>query len=202
MGIEKKLRWYDEIESGACVVILMFMLVILFYQVVARYCFGVTNAWCDELSRYTLVWFGYLSACYAIVHNAHIKIDLFTKIWPKAWRSYIKLFSNVIFFIYAVVVAYYSAEWLLGLMKSGAITLGLKLPMALFCAIIPLSHIIMALRLIQLEYRLIKYPELLSEDPEDELATGSLVAAIFPDPLEDDGDREDDDEDTGKREGK
>lgn len=166
--MEKKLTWYDEIESSVCVGILMFMLVILFYQVVARYGFGVTNAWCDELSRYALVWFGYLSACYAIVHNAHIKIDLFIKIWPKSWRNGIKISSNVIFFLYAVAVAYYSAEWLWGLMQSGAITLGLHLPMAAICLIVPLSHVLMAVRLIQLTYRQIQDPALL-KDPTEEL---------------------------------
>ncbi len=167
MEAQEKSKWYDEIESTVCVGIMMVMLAILFYQVVARYGFGVTNAWCDELSRYALVWLGYLSACYAIVHNAHIKIDLFIKIWPKSWRNGIKLLSNVIFFIYALVVAYYSGTWLYGLMKSGAITLGLKLPMALFCLIVPLSHIFMAVRLAQLEIRLIRNPKLLA-DPTDE----------------------------------
>jgi TRAP-type C4-dicarboxylate transport system permease small subunit len=163
----EKTAWYDEIESSVCVLILAFMLVILFYQVVARYIFGVTNAWCDELSRYALVWFGYLSASYAICHNAHIKIDMFIKIWPKSMRNGIKLFSNVIFLVYVLTVAYYSGIWVYGLMKSGAITLGLKLPMALFCSIVPVSHIIMALRLIQLEIRLIRNPELLEDPPED-----------------------------------
>ena len=167
--MEKKLKWYDEIESSICVVILMFMLVILFYQVIARYCFGVTNAWCDELSRYSLVWFGYLSACYAIVHNAHIKIDLFIKLWPRSWWPGVKILSNVIFFLYAVAVAYYSLDWLYGLMKSGAITLGLKLPMAAFCFIVPLSHIFMALRLVQLTIRQLNDPDLLKE-PEELLA--------------------------------
>lgn len=173
--MEKKLKWYDEIESWLCVGILWILLVILFYQVVARYCFGVTNAWCDELSRYALVWFGYLSACYAIVHNAHIKIDLFLKLWPKRVRNGIKLFSNVLFFIYCLVVAYYSAAWLAGLIKSGAISLGLKLPMGLFCSIVPIAHVIMALRLIQLQYRLVKYPELLNDDPEDGLVEDELT---------------------------
>jgi C4-dicarboxylate transporter DctQ subunit len=168
VSIEEKLKWYDEIESWVCVVILMFMLVVLFYQVVARYCFGVTNAWCDELSRYALVWFGYLSACYAIIHNAHIKIDLFIKVWPKSWRCGIKICSNVIFFLYAAVVAYYSADWLLGLMRSGAITLGLKLPIAAICFVVPLSHALMAVRLVQLTYRQLQDPELL-KDPEEEL---------------------------------
>jgi len=169
VSMEKKLKWYDEIESSVCVVILMFMLVILFYQVVARYGFGVTNAWCDELSRYSLVWFGYLSACYAIVHNAHIKIDLFIKIWPRSWWPGVKILSNVIFFLYAAGVTYYSSDWLYGLMRSGAITLGLKLPMAAFCLIVPLSHLLMAIRLVQLTVRQLKDPDLLKE-PEELLA--------------------------------
>lgn len=168
MNIEKKFKWYDEIESSICVVILTVMLAVLFYQVVARYGFGVTNAWCDELSRYALVWFGYLSACYAIVHNAHIKIDLFLKVWPRSWRDGIQKLSYVVFLVYALVVAYFSAEWLYGLMRSGAITLGLRLPMALFCAIVPISHVIMALRLVQLIYRLHKFPELLRDPGEEE----------------------------------
>jgi C4-dicarboxylate transporter DctQ subunit len=167
---DAKNKWYDEIESSICVLILAFMLVILFYQVVARYVFGVTNAWCDELSRYALVWFGYLSACYAIRHDAHIKIDMFIKIWPRSMRKGVKLFSNVIFLFYVLVVAYYSSVWVYGLMKSGAITLGLKLPMAIFCSIVPLSHVVMALRLIQLELRLIKNPELLEDPLEDAAA--------------------------------
>lgn len=169
MSMEKKLKWYDEIESSVCVVILMFMLVILFYQVVARYGFGVTNAWCDELSRYALVWFSYLAACYAIVHNAHIKIDLFIKLWPRSCWKGIKILSNIIFFLYALGVAYYSGDWVYSLMNSGAITLGLKLPMAAFCVIVPISHILMALRLIQLTYRQLQDPDLLKE-PEELLA--------------------------------
>jgi len=160
------MKWIDEIESSLCVTIMMFMLVILFYQVITRYFFRFTHAWTDELARYLMVWLAYLSACYAIVVNAHIKVDSFLLLWPKSWRNGVKLFSNVIFFVYCVVVFYYSATWVMGLARSGGITLGMKLPMALICSIIPIAHLTMALRLLQLEYRLIKNPELLKDYQE------------------------------------
>jgi len=162
----KKTKWYDEIEGTVCTVIMAIMLVMLFWQVIARYIFGISSAQIDELSRYMLVWLAYISTAYAIVHNAHIKIDIFMNVWPKRWRRAVKLFSNVIFFAYSVIVTYYSAVWLAGLSKSGAITLGLKAPMALFCSIIPISHFVMAIRLVQLQVRMVRDPHS-TDDPAE-----------------------------------
>lgn len=159
--MNNKSKWYDEIESTVCVVIMIFMLIILFFQVVARYLFGFSLAWIDELSRYSLIWFAYLAAVYAIVKNAHIKIDLFLKVWPKKVRNFIQLFSNVIFFVYCVTVAYFSTLWVIDLNRAGTVSMGTGVSMAIFSLIIPLSHILMAIRLVQLEIRLIKNPELL-----------------------------------------
>lgn len=166
--MDKKTKWYDEVESNLCVLIIIFMIAILTYQVGARYIFQVSYPWIDELSRYALIWFAYLSASYAIVHNAHIKIDLFLKVWPKSWRTKIKLLSNVIFFVYAVAVAYFSTLWVMGLARTGTVSMGVGGSMALFSAIIPISHIFMAIRLVQLEIRLIKNPVLLEDRLPDE----------------------------------
>jgi TRAP-type C4-dicarboxylate transport system permease small subunit len=146
------------------------MLIVLTYQVAARYLFGISYAWIDELSRYSLIWFAYLSAVYAVIQNAHIKIDLFLKVWPKKIRNYIKHLSNLIFFVYCIAVVYFSAEWLYGLNRTGTISMGTGIPMALFSLIIPLSHVLMAIRLIQLEVTWIKNPDLLQDIDEAEAA--------------------------------
>lgn len=174
--MEKKTKWYDEIESSICVLIIVFMLAILTYQVVARYIFQISYPWIDELSRYALIWFAYLSASYAIIPNAHIKIDLFLKIWPKAWRPYIKLFSNVIFFVYCIAVAYFSTTWIMGLARTGTVSMGVGVSMALFSSIIPISHVFMAIRLVQLEVRLLRNRELL----EDRLPDEDLLEEVAP----------------------
>lgn len=159
--MNKKDKWYDEIESTVCVVMMIFMLAILFFQVIARYLFGYSLAWIDELSRYSLVWIAYLSAVYAITKNAHIKIDMVLGLWPKKIRKSVQLLSNVIFFLYAVVIAYYSTLWVIDLNKAGSISMGMGVRMSYFSVIIPLSHILMAIRLVQLHIRQIKNPELL-----------------------------------------
>ena len=160
----QKTRWYNEIEGTFCVLIMIFMLVILFYQVVARYLFGASSAAIDELSRYSLVWLAYVSTVYATIHNVHIKIEMFLNVWPKSWRRPIKLFGNVLFFVYCAIVTYYSAVWLIGLANTGTITLGLRAPMAIIICIIPISHFVMAVRVVQLQIKMIKDPRS-TDDP-------------------------------------
>jgi TRAP-type C4-dicarboxylate transport system permease small subunit len=48
--------------------------------------------------------------------------------------------------------------------------MGTGIPMALFSLIIPLSHVLMAIRLIQLEVTWIKNPDLLQDIDEAEAA--------------------------------
>ena len=171
--MDKKLKWHDEIEGVICAVIMALMLAILFYQVVARYAFRMSSAQVDELSRYMLVWLAYISTCYAITHNQHIKVDMLLYVWPKGWRRAINLLGVVVFFAYCLIITYYSAAWLMGLHRSGAITLGLKAPMALICSIIPISHFIMSMRLIQLFVKTLKAPR--SAAGRDETAIEQVI---------------------------
>ncbi len=166
----KKEKWYNEIESNIAVLIVIVMLIILTQQVFMRYIVHRTFGWSDEAARYLLIYFAYITAAIAVYKNAHIKIDLILKIWPAFLRPYLKLFSNVIFFIYCIVVAYFSGILTLELYLSGSISLGFGLPMWIVYASLPIGHIFMAIRLIQVEINLIKHPELLEDIDIDELA--------------------------------
>ena len=163
----KKEKWYNDIEANICVVIVIAMLVILTQQVFTRYILHETNGWADEAARYLLIWFAYLTAAIAVFKNAHIKVDLVLGLWPRAWRPYLKMFSNVIFFVYCILVAYFSGRLTMELYSSGAISLGIEIPMWMVYLILPIGHIFMAIRLIQLQIKWIKNPELLKESPND-----------------------------------
>ncbi len=166
----KKEKWYNDIESNIAVIIVIVMLIILTQQVFMRYIVHRTYGWSDEAARYLLIYFAYITAAIAVYKNAHIKIDLILKIWPSFLRPYLKLFSNVIFFIYCITVAYFSSILTSELYASGAISLGFGLPMWIVYASMPIGHIFMAIRLVQLEINLIKHPELLNDIEIDELS--------------------------------
>lgn len=165
-----KKKWYNKIECNIGVIIVIAMLILLTIQVVARYITGVSFAWIDEISRYGLVWLAYLAAVYAIYTESHIKVDILLKVWPKKIRKVIKHLSTLIFFVYSVAVAYYSLIWVIDIYNTGTRSIALQLPMAMFQCIIPIAHILMAIRLAQVEIRHIKHPELLDEKTAEEEA--------------------------------
>ena len=163
-------KWYNKIESTIGIIIVIAMLIILTIQVFARYITGASFAWIDEISRYGLVWLAYLAAVYAIYTESHIKVDLLLKVWPKKARKLIQHLSIIIFFVYAVVVAYFSGVWVMDIYNTGTRSIALGLPMAYVQCIIPIAHVLMAIRLAQVEIKHIKHPELLEEKSADEVA--------------------------------
>ena len=169
-----KKKWYNLVECYLGVIIVIGMLILLSVQVFARYITGVSWAWIDEISRYGLIWLAYLSAVYATYTDSQIKVDLLIKVWPKGMRKIIKHLSVIIFFVYSVVVAYFSTIWVLAIIKTGTISMALQLPMAIFQCIIPIAHILLAIRLAQVEYRYIKCPELLNEKTADQEAVAYI----------------------------
>lgn len=176
--MEKKEKWYNDIEANLCVILAVVMLAILSHQVFSRYVLGSTVGWADEAARYMLVWFAYFAASAATFKNAHIKIDAVLALWPKKARPYLKLFSNVVFFVYCVVVAYFSINLVMGIKSSGGISLGMGIPMWAVYSIIPIGHVLWAIRLIQLEIRLIKNPELLKDNDKAEIEDEAVEAAV------------------------
>ena len=53
------------------------MIVIIFVQVVLRYCFGTTISWGEELTRYIMLYQIWIGAAYAVKEDAHLRITTF-----------------------------------------------------------------------------------------------------------------------------
>lgn len=154
-----KERWWNLIELRVSQIMLGFILLLLSYQVVMRYIFKNTNSWSEELARYVFIFFIYLTACVAIYKNVHIKIDAFLSVYPRRIRKWVKILGNAVFLVYAAGIAYYGYQYTASIFAAGTVATGTHIKMAYVYAIIPVSHLIMALRLIQLTYNMVKRPE-------------------------------------------
>lgn len=63
--MKKALQWLDEnLEEVLLVIALAAMAVIMGIQVIARYIFGASLSWSEELTRYIFIWAGFLSVSY------------------------------------------------------------------------------------------------------------------------------------------
>ena len=66
--MKKALQWLDEnLEEVLLVIALAAMAVIMGIQVIARYIFGASLSWSEELTRYIFIWAGFLSVSYRAV---------------------------------------------------------------------------------------------------------------------------------------
>lgn len=161
--MEKKEKKINKVEEYLTVILLLVTLAILSYQVFLRFVLNNSNSWSEELARYLFIWSVYSSAAYAIISNAHIRIDAVVKLYPKKIRRFVPFFADVVFLIYAIVVAAFSTRYCLDLYATHQVSMGLHVVMAYMYAAIPVGHALMAIRLVQALYKRIRYPELYEE---------------------------------------
>lgn len=155
----KKEKPRNPLEETLGVTIMAVILAVLTLQVIMRFLpFLPPNSWSEELARYLFVWFVYLTACVAIYHNAHIKIDAALNLYPKKLCIYVMILGNMIFLLYALGITYFGARYTMDIWRSGQISMGLHIKMAYVYASIPVCHFIMALRLIQLSVKMLRTP--------------------------------------------
>jgi TRAP-type C4-dicarboxylate transport system permease small subunit len=68
-----------RVEQLLVVVMLSFMILLAFLQIVLRNFFDTGLAWSDALVRYLVVWLGFIGAALATREGRHITIDLFAR---------------------------------------------------------------------------------------------------------------------------
>ena len=157
--MNKKFNFLNRIEEWLTVALLVVALIVLSYQVFLRFVMNSGNSWSEELARYLFIWSVYTSASFAIISNAHIRIDAVVKLYPKAIRRFIPILADVIFLAYALAVTYFSTDYVMDLLSSGQVSMGLHVTMGYMYASIPVGHLLMSIRLVQLIYKRFKYPE-------------------------------------------
>lgn len=157
--MEKLKKWLDDLEINISIILLIWILVVLTMQVVLRFIFRNSNSWSEEMSRYLLIWFSYLSASACICNNTHIRIDTFIKIWPKPLRPVILIVGDLIFLIFCIFTTYHGALYTRSLAAAHQVSLGLGIEMWIVYAAIPVCNAAMALRLVQRFIRMIREPK-------------------------------------------
>lgn len=61
------------------VLLLFAMMIIMGIQVLARYAFGNSLSWSEEITRFCFIWTGFLSISYCIKNGKSIKIEQFVE---------------------------------------------------------------------------------------------------------------------------
>ncbi|MFQ5672542.1 MAG: TRAP transporter small permease [Nitrospinales bacterium] len=146
MQIIKKIDSYlARAEEWLVVLILSFMILLSFGQVILRNFFDQGILWADVFLRQLVLWVGFLGASLATRAGRHIAIDFLPHFMSPRWRTV----SGVVVRLSAAGISGYLAwaAWkFVQFEREGGATLFLNLPGWIFETILPFSFSVIALR--------------------------------------------------------
>ena len=134
------LEWVEKVILAVSVFV---MVIIMVYQVILRYVFSNPNAWSEELARYLFI----LNVMLAVRRNSHMQIDILINLFSERVKHIFTIISTIAGIGFMVLLFQYS----LGLCATGAanVTPGLKIPMSIPYASIPIGVALMILTSIE-----------------------------------------------------
>jgi len=169
----KVLKWLDEhFEEYILIALSIFTVVIIFSQVVMRYVFNSSLSWSEEIARYGFIWLIYIGVSYGVKKRKHLRVDAITMLFEEKGTAVIKMIANILFLIFALVIAYYGLDIVTKITRESA---ALQIPMEYVYASLAFGMILTSIRLIQnviIDYKDIKNSS--EKNEVDEVEGGRL----------------------------
>lgn len=146
---QRCLYLWNHFELVVANIALAILVVMIFIQAAARYVFQVGLPWTEEISRFSFIFFVYISASLAVFRGTHIKVEVLIDLLPAAVRKAVTAVGNVVqvgFFLTAGVAG---VRLVVDMVDYPVFSPSLLLPLYYVYFIIPLSYFLMAIRLVQ-----------------------------------------------------
>ncbi|SHN68163.1 TRAP transporter small permease [Desulfovibrio litoralis] len=153
---KRTLKYLDNMELALCGVMLFSIIGLQFIQVIARFGFGRSIGWAEELSRFALLALVYISAAIGARYNTHIRVSAHLKKLPYSIRLACATLSSLIWLAFNLVVIYYCIEYIQMMARRPQISGALLIDLRWIFAIIPLGFALQSIRIIQLWVIMIK----------------------------------------------
>ncbi|WP_050182863.1 TRAP transporter small permease [Domibacillus robiginosus] len=143
----KAIKWLDDhLEEYILVILSIFTVAIVFIQVFMRYVLGDSLVWSEEAARYAFIWMIYIGVSYGIKRNSHLGVDAFSMLFEQKGQLIIGLIANILFFVFAVVMAFYSFDIVERVTRTSP---ALQLPLTWVYAAPAVGMVLTTIRLIQ-----------------------------------------------------
>jgi TRAP-type C4-dicarboxylate transport system permease small subunit len=123
--------------------------IIILTEVVRRYVFGASSPWGEMTARYAFVYLTYVAASEGIRRGRHIRIDLVPNLLSSSKAKILRLYTDALVVLLAVVVIFYSLELMEIQWSAGIVMPAADLNIAFAQAALPLGWCLMVVRIIQ-----------------------------------------------------
>lgn len=125
------------------------LIIIVFSQFLFRYAFDLSVSWTQESSRYLLIWLAWISVSYAIKEQRHIRVETIKNLLPEKGKMVVDMIVTLLFSVFAIFLAFIGTQFVLDIKSSGQGSPMMGIPMWVVYSILPLSGVLMVLRLVE-----------------------------------------------------
>jgi TRAP-type C4-dicarboxylate transport system permease small subunit len=136
----------DKFCRGAAVGFLSLMLLLVLFQVLARYIFQAVPVWTEEAARYCMIWGGLFGATIAFRTDSDPRLIQPPRTGSKIWIIAAIWLRAIAVVVFLGPVLYHSDRFLARSLNR--ISDGLEVPMAWMTAAVPLAVIIILVHLV------------------------------------------------------
>lgn len=133
----------DHMLNGLTGLSLLAMVVIVFWQVLARYIFKNPSTWSEELVSYLFAWASLLGACLVTGERGHMNIPVIVERFSMGGQKLFAILTEVIAFLFSTIILVYGGTQITQL-AMGQITSSLGVAVGVFYFILPLSGVLNA----------------------------------------------------------
>ena len=137
------------VERNVSNAALALLVLVLGLQVFFRYVLQTGLSWSEEVSRFLFVGFVYLSASYAVQKGTHIRVSAGVDCLPARLRRSAYWIADLIWIGFNSLVVASGILLIKGMIAHPVYSTSLFVPLSVIYVVIPLSHALMILRIVQ-----------------------------------------------------
>jgi TRAP-type transport system small permease protein len=140
-----EMDWRElALEDYVTLFLFWLLALIVFAQVATRFLLASPLAWTEELSRFLLIYVGFLGAAIAVRKNTHIFIELFYHFLPTRVAKGLAALVDLLRTAFLVVATYLA--WLVTAQMGGQRMAVMPFPMSYIYGVVALAFAVMAVR--------------------------------------------------------
>jgi len=162
---KRRWSWLDHVEEFVCAFLLVGFVSLMFAQIVSRQLFHYTILWADELATHMFVWFAYFGAVVAARLSAHNRVTFQFTFFPPIVKKVSEGLADLIWVAFNLYFAWLSIDFIFFRMNRFWSSQTLGLPMKYFYLVLPVAFVLMSVRILANDYRVLIKGEAL-KDPE------------------------------------
>ena len=125
------------------------VVVLLGFQVIARFGFGRSFSWLEEVSRFAFVWSVYFGFVIAAQGDRHIRVGLQLEMLPEKPRLIAYTIADTLWLVFNGIVIWYGYEFTMSMFEFPYISQTTGINLVWVQMIVPLGFIFMSVRVAQ-----------------------------------------------------